>query len=569
MNAIYVKRKTDRSVKLAVTTLFFVPILFSPLLVDTARAQSSNLVGNGTLEIENPPGSPQGFTKGRWGTNTAVFSYPVSGVSGSKAAKVALTSRTSGDAKWAFASVPVTPGHTYEYADQYIANVATVLTAEFQTASGLQYDDLETVPPASVFTGTTAQFTAPAGATSVRVFHLINQVGNLTIDNVSLRDVTPSGNLIRNPSVEQVGSSGNPLNWNKGKWGTNTTQFAYPVAGYDGTKAMRVSMSTRTSGDAKWFFDDVAVTPGTTYEFTDRSRSDVQTFVTVQYRHSNGTVSYQDIGTVPAGSSWKLFTGSFTVPSGVSAVSVFHGLNRVGFLETDAFTLRVRSAGDPTLFDRGYVTLTFDDGYRSAYDTVFPMLENAGFSSTHFIVTERMAAGDFPGFIKVSEILEMQSGGHEIGAHTRSHPDLTQIPLSQARTEIEGSRTDLLNIGVTPAAVFAYPFGAYNASVQSLVRNAGFSAARSSDGGFNKRNSDKFALQRKLMDSSVTLAEVKADIDQAVRDKTWLILLFHDVVPSGGTSFAVTPEFLAEVVNYLEQKNVTPITVSQGVSRMQ
>lgn len=544
-----------------------------------SSALAANLIVNGTFESEGAADSPEGWIKGQWGTNSVDFEYPADGVSGSRAAGVTVHARTSGDAKWAHSYVDVVPGSAYTYTDLYMATVPTILTVEYELGGGaFAYDDLATVPAAASFESASATFTPPSSATRMRVFHLINEVGSLTIDNAMLEGSSgpppDTSNLVPNPSMEGA-SNGQPVNWGKGRWGTNTAQFVYPIAGFDGVAGGRVVLTSHTSGDAKWYFDAVPASAGT-YEFRDWSKATVPTEVTVEMRHSDGSVTYEDIGTVAAASDWHEFTASFDVPGGVTSLSVFHVINVVGSLDVDLFTLkRVGSDGgsgenpdDPTLFDKGYVTLTFDDGYRTDYDVVFPRLESAGFTATHFIVTGRMFEGTFPGFIKVDEILDLQAHGFEIGAHTRTHPDLTAITASAARDEIEGSRQDLLDIGASPVHVFAYPFGSYNPSVQSLVRNAGFVAARSSDGGFNKRNSDKYALKRMNMTNDVTAADAIAAIDQAREEDTWLIFLFHRVDTSGET-FTTTPAIFEEIISYLETVGMTPITVSEGVAKMQ
>ncbi len=60
-----------------------------------------------------------------------------------------------------------------------------------------------------------------------------------------------------------------------------------------------------------------------------------------------------------------------------------------------------------------------------------------------------------------------------LGAHTRTHPLLTQVPLDKAREEVRGSYQDLkTNIGnVLP--IFAYPNGNQNDDIRNLLREEG------------------------------------------------------------------------------------------------
>lgn len=534
-------------------------------------AAGGNLISNGDLEIASSSNQnvPAGWNSRRWGTNTTVFQYPVAGVNGSNAARMNVTSYTSGDAKWVFAYVPVTPGTEYQFSDYYIADVSSYVTVQFKMNDGsFTYKDIAHPPVAASFTKVTAQFTIPANVQSVTVFHLLNRVGNLTIDNAELVELTspplpdPS-NIIRNPSLESVNASGQPINWGKGRWGTNTAVFTFPTSGFHGNKAAKVELTSHTSGDAKWYFDPVSVSAGNQYEFSDYFKSNVRTYITVELKKSDNSVSYLDLGFVDPSLTWTQFKKVFAVPSGVVSLTIFHVIKNVGWLEIDNFFLK---KDDSTKFDRGYVSINFDDGWRSMYDTALPILDEAGFKSTQFIVTGRMKEG-FASFVKVNEILDMQRRGHEIGAHTRNHVDLTTLSSTEAWNEINGSRQDLFDIGASPVNFFAYPFGAYNSQVIELVKNAGFAAARSSNGGQNLKTENIFTLRRQPMVVMTTLQEVKDSIDKAINDKTWLILLFHEVNNSG-REYSVTPELFQQIVDYLKSKNMAPITIEQGVGLM-
>jgi peptidoglycan/xylan/chitin deacetylase (PgdA/CDA1 family) len=144
-------------------------------------------------------------------------------------------------------------------------------------------------------------------------------------------------NLIQNPSVETGGTF--PDFWSKGNWGTNTSSFTYPTAGLDGMRAVRIDTTAHADGDAKWVFADVPVSPSTTYSFSDRYVSDVETAYTIRYKNTSGILSYVFLGNVPPASvaTNKQFT--FTTPSDAAEATVFHIIESVGFLTTDNYAL--------------------------------------------------------------------------------------------------------------------------------------------------------------------------------------------------------------------------------------
>jgi peptidoglycan/xylan/chitin deacetylase (PgdA/CDA1 family) len=158
-----------------------------------------------------------------------------------------------------------------------------------------------------------------------------------------------SGNLIANPLVETASNTTTPANWSTGNWGTNTTTFSYPTTGNGtDTRSVEAQVSSYTNGDAKWYFAPVAVTPGNTYTYSDSYESTVATDVVAVFTAANGTVTYQDLGPAAASASaWSPYSATFTVPTGVQTMTVYHLISAVGSLKTDNYSLT--SSTKPTV----------------------------------------------------------------------------------------------------------------------------------------------------------------------------------------------------------------------------
>jgi peptidoglycan/xylan/chitin deacetylase (PgdA/CDA1 family) len=69
---------------------------------------------------------------------------------------------------------------------------------------------------------------------------------------------------------------------------------------------------------------------------------------------------------------------------------------------------------------------------------------------------------------------EVLAAGHEVGAHTYSHPLLARIPPSEARSEMERSRVDLEEHLGLRSPTFCFPAGSTSATLQASVRDLGF-----------------------------------------------------------------------------------------------
>ncbi len=105
-----------------------------------------------------------------------------------------------------------------------------------------------------------------------------------------------------------------------------------------------------------------------------------------------------------------------------------------------------------------------------------------------------------------------REAGHEVGAHTRTHPILTRCPDVDLEAEVDGSRQDLERaLGEAPS-LFAYPGGAFDERTVARVRAAGFDAAFATGGGWVDASSPRFALPRVDVRPDATVAVLAAEI---------------------------------------------------------
>ncbi len=168
-----------------------------------------------------------------------------------------------------------------------------------------------------------------------------------------------------------------------------------------------------------------------------------------------------------------------------------------------------------------FVCLTFDDGYLDFQDEVLPLLRDAGLPSTLFVTTGFAAGTAHPYWYKRPRPLlrwaELERLATnvlvEIGAHTRTHPDLRRLSDEEARDEIEGCRDELeQRLGVRPAS-FAYPAGLWSDRDRRLVEAAGYSLAVTIEPGVNERATPRHLLRRTLVEGRdrVSLFEAKLE----------------------------------------------------------
>ena len=163
-------------------------------------------------------------------------------------------------------------------------------------------------------------------------------------------------------------------------------------------------------------------------------------------------------------------------------------------------------AGRTSLPERSFL-LTFDDGFMGVFEHARPVLLSLGWTATVFVVSACLGGDDawddahnparrrHPLMVR-DQIGRMASEGFSIQSHSRHHSDLTAIPRTQLRDELEGSRGELQALLGVPVQFLAYPFGRFDAGVRQAAREAGYLGALSTKPGFNRPGADALSLLR-------------------------------------------------------------------------
>lgn len=119
------------------------------------------------------------------------------------------------------------------------------------------------------------------------------------------------------------------------------------------------------------------------------------------------------------------------------------------------------------------------------------------------------------GLLMLAELKQLAAAGMSIGAHTLSHPVLSQQPPELAWAEIVESRALLESITGKKVWAFAYPFGdssSVSAQVIAMVKEAGFAAAFVNIGGGLGVDLPLQFIPRVHVNADMGLAEFEAHV---------------------------------------------------------
>ena len=163
----------------------------------------------------------------------------------------------------------------------------------------------------------------------------------------------------------------------------------------------------------------------------------------------------------------------------------------------------VSQAMDASGAGRG-VAITFDDGCETDLIAAAPRLAEAGFGATFFVVSGWVGRA---GFLAKSQLRELHALGFEIGAHSRSHAYLPDLPARAMREEIEGSKAELEDLVGERVDHFSCPGGRWSPAVADVAREAGFRSVSTSRLGLVTASSDPFSLPRTAILDGMTMVD--------------------------------------------------------------
>jgi peptidoglycan/xylan/chitin deacetylase (PgdA/CDA1 family) len=157
------------------------------------------------------------------------------------------------------------------------------------------------------------------------------------------------------------------------------------------------------------------------------------------------------------------------------------------------------------------VIISLDDGFPSWNRTVLPMLEAHHMVAEFYLTIDAVSAGR----MTWDDVRALARAGNGIGAHDVHHVQLTQLggdrpPASVADMwdEIHEARVIIGQEVGTPPDSMAYVGGGFDPTLESLVRRAGYTTARSILRGIDQTADHRFTLRVVRIGSRDDVADV-------------------------------------------------------------
>lgn len=162
------------------------------------------------------------------------------------------------------------------------------------------------------------------------------------------------------------------------------------------------------------------------------------------------------------------------------------------------------------------ILITFDDGYYSNYEYIYPILKKYNIKASIFIVTDNIGK-EINGikYLGWTECLEMQESGLvEIFSHSKRHIFYNNVPVTEIRNDvIESYKTIGEKLGSKSLKVFAYPYGAYTKETVKALKNNGIDMQVYDIGINNFKDFNKDYIKRINIPCEMTGKEIIEEIE--------------------------------------------------------
>ena len=138
------------------------------------------------------------------------------------------------------------------------------------------------------------------------------------------------------------------------------------------------------------------------------------------------------------------------------------------------------------------VAISFDDGFQNVLENALPYLQRYNIPCTLFIPTAYI--GRHPAWItdpehnnfcapiiSVEQLQELSPSLVEIGSHSCTHPDLSNLSPMELQRELQRSKHQLEEIVGKSVRLLACPYGKYNDEVLKAAAQSGYRGVLAAD----------------------------------------------------------------------------------------
>lgn len=220
----------------------------------------------------------------------------------------------------------------------------------------------------------------------------------------------------------------------------------------------------------------------------------------------------------------------------------------------------------------GYISINFDDGFKTQIDYTYPLLQAHGMKATFFVNTGRILDGSSAGYptMSIADLQTLTNNGHEVGSHGHDHVEFPSLPYADQVWQHQTSQNYLRSWGCA-GDNFSYPDGVNTPETDTIA----LQFYRSARNGyiepfvvplpFTPPYAPLHAQQGDFGDGG-DWARITALVDQAFNADMWVDITFHNIVPGGGSyQNSMDTSTFDQFLTYIQAKGLATLTMNQAL----
>jgi hypothetical protein len=537
------------------------------------KLPTENILANSLLTKRDGNGLPLGWQL----TKAGSLSYAIGrapGHNGQKSPLFQISNYKSGSMTLGSPTAPMRPGTTYLYKGLYKSALPFELVKRFSYADGSSTSQTVAHYPVSREWTTVADaFKAPPKAVSAQYLYTTAGNGTIQLDanylaqnakDVYIRPapVIAASNEVTLPTLSGEGMT--PDGWGTYSAGRNQVAFDYVTT--DGDPYLRTHVDGFRSGEAKWEYEPLPVTPGQSYAFNVSYRSDAPADVIAEYMLASGKRQFETVTTLTPSNDWTTYSGKYEIPRDATSMLVTTVLHTNGTLDTKQYAIHNVSKAGSAYWQRPLASITFDDGWASAYDNGAHILGKFGYRGTFYLNPSSI---DTPNHFATSrQVTELEKQGHEMASHGYEHLDFTTLAPQDLNYQLGHAEKYFSQVLKEKQTDFATPYGNSDPQVEYTARKY-YASMRSTTSGINTRqNFDPYNLLVLYVGATTPISVVENTLKQTQADHGWVILVYHRVETGIAGETAVKPDVFQQQMASIKKSGIPVETVSAALKEV-
>jgi len=254
------------------------------------------------------------------------------------------------------------------------------------------------------------------------------------------------------------------------------------------------------------------------------------------------------------------------------------------------------------------VTMTVDDCWESHARRFNEAFRSASLRGVFYVIAG-FVGKEINGFrfIDWEALRQISAQGHEIGSHSFTHKVSDASVITKAgrlvrlarhkgllhsarqlantilqseeeypvehlseRDELAVSKLEIEKQLGRPCNSYSYPGGQLTSALKDLVRDTGYSSARTTILGFN--NLDRihpYTIRTQVWDRKTTAKTADRWVNHAIRERLWLVEVFH-AIDFPGYLYSCSESALKEHLSYIHSRKdeIQNLTVTDAIGRI-